>query len=150
MRGSLVINTEEFIRRFWDNFKLEMGGALEVSESAVTDLQGLSQQHDVVVIAAGAGLMQLWGAPLPMLSCVKGQSLIYPGACVSAPVPAAWPWLRSALVPGGYVVWKGGGGGGASDSGRMEGQEEQVVIGATYEHGVDINGSEFCPGTSFV
>jgi hypothetical protein len=144
MQGSLVINSEEFIGKFWSKYKLEMKEALDVSHSAVSDLQSLSLQHDVVVVAAGAGIISLWGDPLPMLSCVKGQSLVYSGT--SFPVPAAWPWLRSALVPGGYVVWRGE----EDEKGKKEGHKSQIIIGATYEYGVDMNGSAFCPGKCFL
>lgn len=136
MKGSIVIDSERYISSFWNAYRLEMGTAFEVWDGPVTELESLSTQHDAVVVAAGAGLVSLWGTPLPMVSFVKGQCLVYSDA--PSPFPARWPWLRCALLPGGYVAWRG------SKTDRSRGD---MIIGATYEHGNSSIGDGRCSRT---
>lgn len=122
IKQAIVVNSPLYLKALWTSIQGNVPDSnwAQVPIQNIDFVKRLAKQYDVVVIAAGAGLQQLWTSADDtkhrfVVKYVKGENIFYPNDEKVQP-------LADPLLSGEYIVP------------RSKGDVNYLICGATHDH----------------
>lgn len=115
-----MLDSKCYIQSFWDNMKARHQTEFVVQK--INSLEELSVAFDIIFLAVGASLIDIWGADLP-ITLVRGRNLLYDSRKLLEPLN------YNACIGDKYIVRRP--------------NSCQLICGSTYEHNVTYDTSQY-------